>query len=147
MTELLYSLMLTTRRGSRWFDASLFYGLYIPHRSSLLSLHIAAFDGFALVVAFLALTEGNDELDIAATGEELRGDDGVAILLVRSKLLDLPPLCQKLTCARVDCPGVWLALLVVAQREAGIIEPQLAIANRHICPLELHVALTGSAHL
>ena len=147
MTELLYSLMLTTRRGSRWFDASLFYGLYIPHRPSLLSLHIAAFDGFALVVAFLALTEGDDELDVAAAGEELRGDDGVAVLLASGELLDLSPLRQKLTCARADGPGVWLALLVVAQREVGVIEPQLAIANRHICPLELHMALAGSAHL
>ena len=118
-----------------------------PHRSSLLSLHIAAFDGFALVVAFLALTESNDELDVAATGEELRGDDGIAVLLASSELLDLPPLCQKLACARADCSGVWLALLVVPQREAGVIEPQLAVANRHICPLELHMALAGGAHL
>lgn len=139
--------MLTTRRGSRWFDVSLFCGLYIPHRSSLLSLHIAAFDGFALVVAFLALTEGDDELDIAATGEELRGDDGIAVLLASSELLDLPSLCQELTCACANCPGIWLALLVVTQREAGVIEPQLAIANRYICPLELHVALTGGADL
>ena len=121
--------------------------LYPITYSSLLSLHIAAFDGFALVVAFLALTESNDELDIAATGEELRGDDGVAILLASSELLDLPPLCQKLTCAGADCPGIWLALLVVTQREAGVIEPQLAVANRHICPLELHMALTGGADL
>lgn len=147
MTELLYSLMLTTRRGSRWFDASLFYGLYIPHRSSLLSLYIAAFDGFALVVAFLALTEGDDELDIAATSEELRGDDGIAVLLASSELLDLPPLCQKLTCVGADCSSVWFALLVVTQREAGVIEPQLAVANRHICPLELHVTFAGGAHL
>ena len=88
-----YSLMLTTRRELRWFDVSLFYGLYIPHRSSLLSLHIAAFDGFALVVAFLTLTEGDDELDIAAAGEEFGGDDGIAVLLARRELLDLPPLC------------------------------------------------------
>ena len=115
MTELLYSLMLTTRRGSRWFDASLFYGLYIPHRSSLLSLYIAAFDGFALVVAFLALTEGDDELDIAATSEELRGDDGIAVLLASSELLDLASLRQELTCTRADCPGIWLVLLVVTQ--------------------------------
>lgn len=147
MTELLYSLMLTIRRGSRWLDVSLFCGLYIPHCPSLLSLHIAAFDGFALVVAFLALTEGNDELNVTATGEELRGDDGVAVLLASSELLDLPPLCQELTCARADCPSVWLTLLVVPQREAGVIEPQLAIANRHICPLELYVALTGGADL
>ena len=146
MTELLYSLMLTTRRGPRWFDVSLFCGLYIPHCSSLLSLHIAAFDGFALVVAFLTLTEGDDELDIAATGEELRGDDGVAILLASSELLDLPPLRQEFARTGADCPGVWLALLVVPQREAGVIEPQLAIANRHICPLELHVTFAGGAH-
>ena len=125
----------------------LFYSLCILHCSSLLSLHIAAFDGFALVVAFLTLTEGNDELNVAATGEELRGDDGIAVLLASSELLDLPSLRQKLTRTRADCPGVWLALLVVAQREAGVIEPQLAIANRHICPLELHVALTGGADL
>ena len=84
--------MLTTRRGSRWFDVSLFCGLYIPHCPSLLSLHIAAFDGFALVVAFLALTEGNDELNVVTTSEELRGDDGIAVLLAGSELLDLPPL-------------------------------------------------------
>ena len=146
MTER-YSLMLTTRRGSRWLDASLFYGLYIPHCSSLLSFHIAAFDGFALVVAFFALAEGNDELDIAATGEELRGDNGIAVLLASSELLDLASLRQKLTCAGADCPSVWLALLVVTQREAGVIEPQLAIANRYICPLELHVALAHGADL
>ena len=115
MTELLYSLMLTTRRGSRWFDVSLFCGLYIPHCSSLLSLHIAAFDGFALVVAFLALTEGNDELNVTATSKELRGDDGIAVLLASSELLDLASLRQKLTCTSADGPGVWLTLLVVAQ--------------------------------
>ena len=67
--------------------------LAIPsHCPSLLSLHIAAFDGFALVIAFLALTESNDELNVAATGEELRGDNGIAVLLASSELLDLPPL-------------------------------------------------------
>lgn len=121
--------------------------LYPITYSSLLSLYIAAFDGFALVVAFLTLTEGNDELDIAAAGEEFGRDDGVAVLLAGGELLDLPPLCQKLTCAGADCPGIWLALLVVTQREAGVIEPQLAVANRHICPLELHMALTGGADL
>lgn len=119
----------------------------LPHRLSLLSLYIAAFDGFALVVAFLALTEGDDELDVATAGKELRGDDGVAILLASSELLDLASLRQKLTCACADCPGIWLALLVVTQREAGVIEPQLVIANRHICPLELHMAFTGGADL
>lgn len=121
--------------------------LYPITYSSLLSLHIAAFDGFALVVAFLTLTEGDDELDIAAAGNELRGHDGVAVFLAGGELLDLSPLRQKLTCARADRPGVWLALLVVAQREVGVIEPQLAIANRHICPLELHVTFAGGAHL
>ena len=119
----------------------------LPHCSSLLSLYIAAFDGFALVVVFLALTEGDDELDIAAAGEEFGGDDGVAVFLAGGELLDLSPLRQKLTCARADGPGVWLALLVVAQREAGVIEPQLTIANCHICPLELHMALAGRADL
>lgn len=147
MTELLYSLMLTIRRGSRWFDVSLFCGLYIPHCSSLLSLHIAAFDGFALVVAFFALTEGDDELDVAATGEELRGDDGIAVLLASSELFDLASLRQKLTCAGADCSSIWLALLVVTQREAGVIEPQLVIANCYICPLKLHVAFTGGTDL
>ena len=71
----------------------LFYSLCILHCPSLLSLHIAAFDGFALVVAFLTLTEGDDELDVAAAGEELRGDDGVAVLLASSELLDLASLC------------------------------------------------------
>ena len=82
----------------------------LPHCSSLLSLYIAAFDGFALVVAFLTLTEGDDELDIAAAGEEFGGDDGIAVLLASSELLDLPPLCQELTCTSADCPGIWLAL-------------------------------------
>ncbi len=147
MTELLYSLMLTIRRGSRWLDVSLFCGLYIPHCPSLLSLHIAAFDGFALVVAFLALTEGNDELNVATAGKELRGDDGITVLLASSELFDLASLRQKLTCAGADCSSIWLALLVVTQREAGVIKPQLAIANRHICPLELHVTFAGGAHL
>ena len=125
----------------------LFYSLCILHCSSLLSLHIAAFDGFALVVAFLALTEGNDELNVATAGKELRGDDGITVLLASSELLDLPPLRQELTCARANCPGIWLALLVVTQREAGVIEPQLAVANRHICPLELYVALARGTDL
>ena len=84
---------------------------------------VAALDGFALVVVFLAFCQGNDNFDEFPLGEELGWHNGHALLFGGGKPVDLFAAGQEFSYRGVDTPSVCLASCVEPEGKAGVIEP------------------------
>ena len=86
----------------------------------MLTLDVAAFDRLAFVVLFLAFTKGDDELDVAALGDELGRDNRHAGLFTRGEFVDLFAGGEQAARSCVDRVTLCLAAFAQADTEAGV---------------------------
>ena len=78
----------------------------------MLAVNIAGFDSLAFVVALFAFTEGNDNFDVAAAGEQFGRHDGHALLFIGGKRRELLLTHEEFTGLGIDGAGAWFATFV-----------------------------------
>lgn len=95
-------------------------------------------DGLALIVLFLALPDGDREFNMAAAGEQLRRDDGTAVLLLAVQLQNLFPSGEE-----ANIPSSFRTERQIVQPE---LRPPLMIANCNKSALQLGVMVPDLAN-
>lgn len=87
----------------------------------MFTINVTTLDGLTLVISFLSLTEGDDNLDVFSASEKLGGNDGQTFFFARLQREDLLATREELARSGVDGASVWIAALVELEAKAGIV--------------------------
>lgn len=101
-----------------------------------IALLVTFFQNVTFVIAFFAFADADAELDEAAAGENLKRDDGFALLFGFDEMIDLTLFGEQFAVACLVGLANWNAGCAV---DGGVEKPQLAVLHRHICAAQLAV--------
>lgn len=112
----------------------------------MFTINVTTLDSLTLVISFLSLTEGDDELDISSSGQKFGRHDGHAIFFASSEYNDLFVTGKEFARCSVDSASTRIASLVELEAEARVIEPKFPIFDGDERTLELDVPVARGSN-